>query len=92
MSTFYGQVSGQASTIASRRGSKNSGLRVSAQSWEGSVVTKLTEVDGEIRVSIEISDDSSMYGKQYFYGTIDQLKETLSGAGENVAGVWFPDK
>lgn len=77
MSVFYGQVTGQASTTASRRGSVNSGLRVSAQSWEGSVITKLTQVDGKTMVEIQISDESSTTGRQYFYGSIDQLKEVL---------------
>lgn len=41
MATFYGQVFGNAQTSASRQGSKNSGIRTSAQSWNGSIIVEL---------------------------------------------------
>ena len=78
MSMFYGQVEGQAETIASRRGSRNSGIKTSAQSWEGSVIVRMHEgEDGEPRVDIQISNDSDFWGQSYFYGTIDELKTQL---------------
>lgn len=53
MSQFYGTLSGQAGT-ATRRGSKNSGLRTIAASWEGAVQVDLYERDGKdyARVSL----------------------------------------
>lgn len=78
MSTFYGQVSGQAQTVATRRGSRNSGLTVSAQSWDGSVITDLSYNDkDDLIVTIKISDGSSSFGGTYFCGTLDELKEKL---------------
>jgi len=41
MSHFYGTVRGQSSGEATRRGSKNSGLRVAAASWQGAVYVYL---------------------------------------------------
>jgi hypothetical protein len=46
MAHFYGVVSGQARTEATRRGSKNTGLHTTAASWQGSVRTYLYERDG----------------------------------------------
>lgn len=66
MSKFYGQVQGQAQSIASRRGSQY--IRVSAQSWDGSVITRMVYDDDDVlKVQIEIDDGSSMYGQSYFY-------------------------
>ena len=73
MSEYYGQVSGMSDTVASRRGSKASGIRASAQSWKGSVIVVMYND----MVSIEISEGSSISGTTYFRGTIDELKEQL---------------
>ena len=35
MSTYFGQVRGSGSTVATRQGTLVSGIRVSAQSWGG---------------------------------------------------------
>lgn len=78
MSAFYGQVEGCAQTIASRRGGRNSGIRSSAQSWDGSVITRMYERDGKTEVNIEIAEGSSFCGDNYFTGTIEELKEILS--------------
>lgn len=76
MSMFYGQVSGQASTVASRRGSANSGLKVSAQSWEGSVIVRLWENEGEIMLEIEKAKGSTSWGGDtIFYGKLKDLKK-----------------
>ena len=47
MSHFYGTVRGQSSGEATRRGSKNSGLRVAAASWQGAVYVYLFH-DGKL--------------------------------------------
>ena len=71
MSKFYGQVFGQASTTASRRGSKD--IEVSAQSWDGSLITKLYYND-----ALEHSDTSSTSGRVLFRGTMTDLVAKLA--------------
>lgn len=79
MAKFYGQVSGSANTVATRRGSANSGIKASVQSWNGSVITELSEdKDGQTIVSVSFSNDSSSYGKEVFKGTISELVAKLS--------------
>lgn len=76
MSKFYGQVEGSAQTIATRRGFRD--IKSSAQSWDGSVITRLFyDDDGKLNINIQLSDDSSFYGCSYFTGTLDELKAKL---------------
>jgi hypothetical protein len=78
MSKFYGQVYGQAKTEASRRGSRD--IKVSAQSWDGSVITYLEyDKDDQLEVTISIAEGSSSYGYTYFRGSLEELKERLAG-------------
>lgn len=77
MSAYYGQVEGFSETVASRRGSEKSGLRVSCQSYDGSIIVS-TAGKGVFRIFV--SDDSSFYGERVFEGTIEQLKAVLTGA------------
>ena len=77
MSKFYGQVRGQADTLASRRGSNASGLRVSAQSWDGSLVTTMRYVDDKLYITLEYADTSSFYGQTIFDGTLEELTAKL---------------
>lgn len=83
MSTYYGQVKGNAETTASRRGTEQSGLRVSAQSYNGSVI--LVMKNG--CVDVEIAEGSSIYGHTEFSWTIEELKKALrfwkEGGGAN---------
>lgn len=80
MSRFYGTICGCSKTEATRRGHQN--IKVSAQSYDGSVITVLNyNSDGELVVSIELNDDTSSSGDSYlpsFHGTFDQLKECFS--------------
>lgn len=80
MSTFYGTVEGMAETCATRRGSDF--IRASAQSWDGSVVTRLRYDDNEVlMININLDDDSDCYGSPSlpsFYGTLDELKEMFT--------------
>lgn len=76
MSTFYGQVFGQAATSAARRGSAVSGLTVSCQSYDGSIIVSAIE-SGVF--SIKVSDTSSSYGETIFTGTVEQLRAVLEG-------------
>lgn len=73
MATYYGQVKG-GGTAATRTGTKNSGIRASAQSYDGSVIVDMQ--DG--KVSIEIADGSSFYGRTIFTGSIKELETKLS--------------
>ena len=80
MAIFYGQVDGKSQTVASRLGSRNSGIKASVQSWDGSVITALRYNDnGDLIVKIYISDDSAFQGDKYFDGTLEELKKRLKG-------------
>lgn len=74
MSKYYGQVKGSADTVASRRGTEKSGIRVSAQSWDGSVIVCMHND----RVDIEMSQDSSMHGTTMFSGTLEELTRVFN--------------
>lgn len=77
MSTFYGTLKGCRGE-ATMCGSKQSGIRASAQSWEGSVITELGFYNDQMNIYIYISDNSSSssYGAiKYFDGTFEELKE-----------------
>lgn len=71
MSKFYGQVFGMSDTSASRRGARN--ITVSAQSYDGSVVTTLYYDDDKLCVRIALDDDSTCIGNTMFEGTFDEL-------------------
>lgn len=77
MARFYGQTEGRAQTNATRVGDRY--IRTSAQSWDGSVITRLNySDDGLLMVQINIANSSSTYdgdGNPYFYGTLDDLRE-----------------
>lgn len=78
MSAFYGQVMGSAQTVGSRRGHKD--IKVSAQSWNGSVITRLYYEGEDLMVDLQIADESSAYGYTAFNGTLEELKDRLKGA------------
>lgn len=75
MAEFYGQVKGQSATSATRCGTKNSGIKVAAQSWNGSVIVEMREGrDGATNVRISVNGGSSPYGREDVYcGTLDAL-------------------
>ena len=73
MSTFYGMVCGNRGA-ATRGGSKSSGYKATAQSWDGSVITYLDyDQDNNLTVQISMSD----YSSSKFRGTFDELKEAF---------------
>lgn len=75
MSKFYGTVweGGSGKTSATRRGFQN--IKAAAQTWNGSVIVTAKEnQDGETIFCIEINkDDSAIYGRNVFEGTLDEL-------------------
>lgn len=79
MSKFYGTVSGGARTEATRRGFDS--IKVSAQSWDGSLITRMHYGQaGKLRVELSVYDgSSSCYGTTIFDGTLDELKAKLRG-------------
>ena len=77
MSAFYGQVIGNAKTTASRRGHHD--IKVTAQSWNGSVITRLYYNGDELMCDLEIADGSSANGYTVFNGTLEELKNRLEG-------------
>ena len=77
MSAFYGCVQGNRGT-ATRGGSRNSGFKSTAQSYDGSVITRMSYNDkDELMVTIEVAYDSACYGKPIFYGTFDEFVNKL---------------
>ena len=76
MSRFYGTVVGAAQSNATRRGHND--IRVSAQSWNGSLITVLHyDAGGNLIVDLEHSDGSNTRGQTVFSGTMDDLMEKL---------------
>jgi hypothetical protein len=63
MSAFYGTIQGHR-TPATRCGSKASGIRVSAQSWAGSIVVELDGEPSSPEVSIYTAQGSSARGER----------------------------
>ena len=77
MSAFYGCVQGNRGS-ATRGGSRASGFKASAQSYDGSVITYLSYNDNdELMVEICVSEASSSYGHRIFYGTFDEYINKL---------------
>jgi hypothetical protein len=78
MSKFYGTVSGGAKTEATRRGFDS--IRVSAQSWDGSLITRMRYgQEDQLLVQLDrYNGSSSCYGKTIFTGTLDELEARLT--------------
>lgn len=82
MSALYGTLQGCRGE-ATRCGTRNSGIRVSAQSWNGSLITYLdqNEKDEKPTVRLYVSDGSSCSSwsaEEVFHGTLDELKEAFN--------------
>ena len=75
MSEFYGQVVGNRGP-ASRSGSRQSGIHVSAQSWDGSVQVRLRrDMNDELQVRVSTSRGSDMYGNEVFVGSLERFEQ-----------------
>lgn len=78
MSAFYGMVQGNRGS-ATRGGSRASGFKSSVQSYEGSIITRMSyDKDDNLMVSIEVSEESSAYGRTIFYGTFEEYINKLN--------------
>lgn len=67
MSKFYGMIQGNRGAVT-RGGSKNSGIRGSVQSWDGSCQTELWYNDSnELMIRLSISEGSSSYGSEILF-------------------------
>lgn len=78
MSALYGSLQGCRGE-ATRCGSKNSGMRASVQSWNGSLVSymDLDENDKPV-ITLKTSDGSSCIGfETIFRGSLEELKAKL---------------
>lgn len=79
MSAFYGMVQGNRGA-ATRGGSRTSGFKATAQSWDGSIITRMYYGDAdELMVMIEYAEGSATYGKLIFNGTFDEYVLKLKG-------------
>ena len=77
MAKFYATIKGQAGQ-ATRRGTASSGVRASVQSWKGSLISELSDDNGETKVSLYMADGSSGYGSLIFQGSLEALKAKLA--------------
>lgn len=76
MSALYGTLQGCRGE-ATRCGTKNSGIRVSAQSWNGSLIVNMDlNEEGNPVVDIDTSDMStSCWGNRQFRGSLKEFEE-----------------
>ena len=79
MATFYGMIEGSRGSVT-RTGTKASGFKAAAQSYDGSVVVRLRyNKEDKLIVDIETADDStSFFTETNFSGTLDELREALA--------------
>lgn len=75
MSRFYGTVKGYTKTNATRRGFNE--IKVSAQSWNGSLITKLYYKDNTLMCELEYSTDSATNGSNIYKGSFESLVKIL---------------
>jgi hypothetical protein len=73
MATFYSSIQGTRGE-ANRCGSKESGIRAAVQSYDGSIETRLSLVNGKVWAYIGTATGSSSYGSNAIYhGPLEDL-------------------
>lgn len=77
MSKFYGQVFGAGKSPATRCGHDQ--IKVSAQSYDGSVIAALVYCADELYVNIGYSDESSPYSQHSKVITFEEFKKFVDG-------------
>ena len=89
MSAFYGMIQGNRGE-ATRGGSRASGFKSTCQSYDGSVITRMSyDHEDKLRIRIDLSDGSSFGGwdsREYFDGSLEDLKEALRTYMESKTG------
>jgi len=91
MSALYGTVYGMSDTAATRRGSKNSGIKVAAQSYDGSVIVSLDYLGDDQLPTVTVgtsksSSTCSDWSSQDFRGSIEEFNELLKLANDIKTG------
>lgn len=75
MARFYGDLTGQAKTTATRRGSAKSGVRAHVRGWENGVRVEIAakDVDGVEHdiISVYATSGSNGKGKDYLIAEFD---------------------
>lgn len=81
MSTFYGTIHG-CRGAATRCGTRNSGMRAAAQSYNGSLIATVSngKEPGTPRFEIEMNSGSSCYGHLMISGTFEEVEKLLNYA------------
>jgi len=70
---LYGMVLGKSSP-ATRPGTRESGIRTTAQSWKGTVGVEFRYLDDQIMCEIAVAPDSRAYPRQVLYfGPLETL-------------------
>lgn len=77
MAHFYGNLKGSRGE-ATRCGTANSGLSVSARSWAGSVTVELEETDSGPWCRILCADGSAVGGNVLYSGRLSELVSAVS--------------
>lgn len=79
MAKFYGTIKGARESVATKTGTRASGLRVSAQSWDGSVIVDLWEDEqGKAVFSLRFAEGSeSVRGSEFLRATPAELREMV---------------
>lgn len=78
MRKFYGTVIGdRQETNATRRGFQY--IRAAVQSWDGSIITELTERQGKLMLEVRHSETSSVSGDRIWEGELTEFVDLLKG-------------
>lgn len=79
MSSLYGSLRGCRQTVT-RTGTKNSGMKASLQSWEGSLISYMDyNSEGKLKITLGLArGSSSISDETIFSGTLKELKDKLS--------------
>ena len=76
MAKFYGTIKGARDSVATKTGTRNSGVVASVQSWDGSLVVDVCENGGKAFFRVWIAEGSSRTGEDLVLaGTFDELRE-----------------
>lgn len=77
MAKFYGTLRGCRDSVATKTGTKASGITASVQSWDGSIICEVYERNGETRFRVWFGEGSTSItgGALLVDATPEQLRE-----------------